>query len=293
VIGVLNLEKPVGGRFVEAEIMAMETLAGQVAAALENAQLYARTESAVHGLSDSIEQLKQAQIQLIQSAKLAAVGQLAAGVAHEINNPLTTISGFSELLLNDLPVDSPMRNDLTMIRRESQRARDVVRRLLDFARQSAPHRDPADLNELVRETVMLMRNAAVTKNVNVMELYAADLPWARIDVNQFKQVVLNLLNNAVQAMPRGGTLTVVTESNDRDVPGVCLRVADTGMGIPRENVDRIFEPFFTTKPPGEGTGLGLALSYTIVRDHDGTIEVNSIPGKGATFIVWLPVGDGR
>ncbi len=293
VIGVLNLEKPVGSRFVEAEIMAMETLAGQVAAALENAQLYARTQKAVRDLSESIEQVKQAQIQLIQSAKLAAVGQLAAGVAHEINNPLTTISGFSELLLNDLPLDSSMRNDMTMIRREAQRARDVVRRLLDFARQTAPHRDPADLNELVRETVMLMRNAAVTKNVNVMELYAPDLPWARIDVNQFKQVVLNLLNNAVQAMPRGGTLTVMTEGNDREVPGVCLRVADTGMGIPRENLDRIFEPFFTTKPPGEGTGLGLALSYTIVRDHNGTIEVNSIAGKGATFVVWLPVGDGR
>jgi signal transduction histidine kinase len=290
VIGVLNLEKPTGSRFTEAEIMAMETLAGQVAAALQNAQLYARTEKAVHELSESIEQLKQAQIQLIQSAKLAAVGQLAAGVAHEINNPLTTISGFSELMLNDLPADSPMRNDLSLVRREAQRARDVVRRLLDFARQSNPHREPADLNGMLRETVMLMRNAASTKNVNVVELYASDLPWARIDINQFKQVVLNLLNNAVQAMPRGGTLTVVTESNDRDVPGVCLRVADTGMGIEPENLQRIFEPFFTTKPPGEGTGLGLALSYSIVRDHNGKIEVNSVVGKGATFVVWIPIG---
>jgi signal transduction histidine kinase len=290
VIGVLNLEKPTGSRFSDAEIMAMETLAGQVAAALQNAQLYARTEKAVHELSESIEQLKQAQIQLIQSAKLAAVGQLAAGVAHEINNPLTTISGFSELMLNDLPADSPMRNDLALVRREAQRARDVVRRLLDFARQNNPHREPADLNGMLRETVMLMRNAAATKNVNVMEIYSPDLPWARIDINQFKQVVLNLLNNAVQAMPRGGTLTVVTENNDRDVPGVCLRVADTGMGIPPENLQRIFEPFFTTKPPGEGTGLGLALSYSIVRDHNGRIEVNSVPGKGATFVVWIPVG---
>jgi GAF domain-containing protein len=291
VIGVLNLEKPSGGRFLESEIMAMETLAGQVAAALENAYLYARTSQTVKELSDSLEQLKQTQVQLVQSAKLAAVGQLAAGVAHEINNPLTTISGFSELLLGELPEDSPLHNDLTMIRRESQRARDVVRRLLDFARQSGPHREPADLNDVVRETVTLMKNAAITKSVNVLELYAPDLPWARMDVNQIKQVVLNLLNNAVQAMPKGGTLTVATEYYDIESPGLRLRLADTGIGIPRENLERVFEPFFTTKPPGEGTGLGLALSYTIVRDHGGRIEVNSVVNKGTTFVVWLPIKD--
>ncbi len=289
VIGVLNLEKPEGGRFLESEIMAMETLAGQVASALENAYLYARTRQTVQELSESIEQLKQTQMQLVQSAKLAAVGQLAAGVAHEINNPLTTISGFSELILGELPTESPLRNDLTMIRRESQRARDVVRRLLDFARQSGPHSEPADLNDVVRETVILMKNAAITKSVNVLELYAADLPWVRMDVNQIKQVVLNLLNNAVQAMPRGGTLTVATERYDLEAPGVRLRLADTGVGIPRENLDRIFEPFFTTKPPGEGTGLGLALSYSIVSDHGGKIEVNSVVNKGTTFVVWLPI----
>jgi two-component system NtrC family sensor kinase len=228
---------------------------------------------------------------LVQSAKLAAVGQLAAGVAHEINNPLTTISGFSELILGELAPDNPLHNDLTMIRRESQRARDVVRRLLDFARQSGPHREPADLNDVVRETVTLMKNAAITKSVNVIELYATDLPWARMDVNQIKQVVLNLLNNAVQAMPKGGTLTVATERYDTDVPGLRLRLADTGIGIPRENLERIFEPFFTTKPPGEGTGLGLALSYTIMRDHGGRIEANSVVNKGTTFIVWLPIQD--
>ena len=109
-----------------------------------------------------------------------------------------------------------------------------------------------------------------------------------MDVNQIKQVALNLLNNAVQAMPRGGTLTVATEAYDLEAPGIRLRLADTGVGIPRENLERIFEPFFTTKPPGEGTGLGLALSYTIVRDHGGKIEVNSVVNKGTTFDVWLP-----
>ncbi|HLF02684.1 MAG TPA: GAF domain-containing protein [Anaerolineales bacterium] len=289
VIGVLNLDKPPGGKFAESEIMAMETLAGHVATALENAYLYARTRQTVRELSESLEQLKQTQMQLIQSAKLAAVGQLAAGVAHEINNPLTTISGFSELILEDLPPDNAIRNDLTMIRREAQRARDVVRRLLDFARQSGPHSEPADLNDVVRETVILMRNAAVTKSVKVIERYAPDLPWARIDVNQIKQVVLNLLNNAVQAMPKGGSLTVATETALRDRPGICLRLADTGVGIPTENLERIFEPFFTTKPPGEGTGLGLALSYSIVREHGGVIEVSSVMNKGTIFTIWLPV----
>src|SRR5574341_689128 len=228
-------------------------------------------------------------MQLIQSAKLAAVGQLAAGVAHEINNPLTTISGFSELLLGELSEENAMRNDLALIRREAQRARDVVRRLLDFARQSGPHREPADFNAAVHETVALMRNAAITRNVKVMELYTPDLPWVQLDINQFKQVLLNLLNNAMQAMPGGGTLTVATEASDAEVPGVCLRVADTGVGIPHENLERIFEPFFTTKPPGEGTGLGLALSYSIVRDHGGKIEVNSTLNQGTTFVIWLPL----
>ena len=289
VIGVLNLEKPVGERFVESEIMAMETLAGQMAAALENAYLYAHTRQTVQELSHSLEQLKQAQAQLIQSAKLAAVGQLAAGVAHEINNPLTTIAGFSELLLGDLPPDSAMRSDLTLIRREAQRARDVVRRLLDFARQTGPHSEPADMNDVVRETVTLMRNAAATKHARVVEDYGRDIPWPRLDVNQFKQVVLNLLNNAMQAMPKGGVLTVTTEICNRDRPGVCLHVTDTGLGIPAENMERIFDPFFTTKPTGEGTGLGLAVSYGIVREHGGKIEVRSVLNQGTTFTVWLPV----
>ncbi|MBM4422589.1 MAG: GAF domain-containing protein [Chloroflexi bacterium] len=219
----------------------------------------------------------------------AAVGQLAAGVAHEINNPLTTISGFSELLLSDLPQDNPMRNDLTLIRRESQRARDVVRRLLDFARQTGPHSEPADMNDVVRDTVALMRNAAATKHVRVTEDYARDLPWARMDVNQFKQVVLNLLNNSMQAMPKGGMLTVTTEPCERDGKrGVCLLVTDTGVGIPPEHMERIFEPFFTTKPTGEGTGLGLAVSYGIVREHGGWIKVTSAAGR-TTFTVSLPI----
>jgi two-component system NtrC family sensor kinase len=218
------------------------------------------------------------------------VGQLAAGVAHEINNPLTTIGGFSEIVLRELPGDSPLRNDVQLILREAQRARDVVRRLLDFARHSEPHRNSVDLNELVRETVILMRSAASVRDIAIEEHYALELPWVSVDVNQFKQVVLNLLNNAAQAMPKGGTLLIRVGAAVRENRrGVEIKVKDSGVGIPRENLERIFEPFYTTKSLDEGTGLGLAVSYRIVREHDGVIEVESEVGKGTTFVVWVPV----
>jgi two-component system NtrC family sensor kinase len=176
-----------------------------------------------------------------------------------------------------------------LILREAQRARNVVRRLLDFARQSEPHRDPADITEAVMETVMLMSHSAANQGIHITENYEPDLPWAMLDVNQFKQVVLNLLNNAMQAMPKGGRLTVATGSQVREqVQGVWLRVADTGVGIAPPNLERIFEPFFTTKPPGVGTGLGLAVSYSIVNEHGGKIEVESTVGKGTMFRVWMP-----
>ncbi|MBI3241595.1 MAG: GAF domain-containing protein [Chloroflexi bacterium] len=275
--------------FDERQINLAAAIGLQLGVAVENAHLYARSRETVRDLSESISQLRQMQAQLIQSAKLAAVGQLAAGVAHEINNPLTTVSGFSELILRDLPKDSPIREDLMLILREGQRARNVVRRLLDFARQSEPHRDPSDLNEAVAETVMLMSHNASNQGILISETYEPDLPWAMLDANQFKQVVLNLLNNAVQAMPKGGQLTVTTGAEVREqAQGVWFKVADTGQGIPPQNLERIFEPFFTTKPPGVGTGLGLAVSYGIVNEHGGTIEVESTMGKGTAFTVWIP-----
>ncbi|MBI4314886.1 MAG: hypothetical protein HY872_00735 [Chloroflexi bacterium] len=290
VIGALNLERPSGERFRDAEIMAMETLAGQVATALDNAHLYARSRQTVRELSDSLAQLRLAQAQLIQSAKLAAVGQLAAGVAHEINNPLTTIAGLSELMLPDLPEAGGLRDDMALILRETQRARSVVRRLLDFSRHPEPHRDLTDLNALVHDTVLLIYHAAIARNIYIAEAYAEDLPPTQLDANRMKQVALNLLNNAVQAIARGGHIYVDTGRSRRDAaPGVWLRVRDTGCGISPENMERIFEPFFTTKSPNEGTGLGLSVSYGIVQDHGGIIEVESIINQGSTFTVWLPV----
>ena len=281
-IGVIDVQGSRLAAFSDDDVYVLSIAAGQLARALENVRT-------MRDLAASLEQLKQAQAQLVQSGKLAAVGQLAAGVAHEINNPLTTIGGFSEIVLRELPADSVLRNDVQLILREAQRARDVVRRLLDFARQSEPHRNSVDLNELVREVVSLMRSAASVRDVTVEERYAPELPWASVDANQFKQVVLNLLNNAAQAMPKGGTLMISVGSAERETRrGIEITVKDSGVGIPRENLERIFEPFYTTKSPDEGTGLGLAVSYRIVREHDGVINVSSEVGKGTTFTVWIP-----
>jgi two-component system NtrC family sensor kinase len=285
VIGVIDVQGSELAAFSDDDVYVLSIAAGQLARALENART-------MRDLAVSLEQLRQAQAQLVQSGKLAAVGQLAAGVAHEINNPLTTIGGFSEIVLRELPGDSPLRNDVQLILREAQRARDVVRRLLDFARQSEPHRNSVDLNELVREMVSLMRSAASVRDVTIEECYAPELPWASVDANQFKQVVLNLLNNAAQAMPKGGTLMISVGAAVRETRrGIEIKVKDSGVGIPRENLERIFEPFYTTKSPNEGTGLGLAVSYRIVREHDGVIEVESEVNRGTIFTVWIPIGD--
>jgi signal transduction histidine kinase len=277
----------------EQQVRLAGAIGRQLAVAVENAHLYERSRQNVRELSASLDQLRQTQAQLIQSAKLAAVGQLAAGVAHEINNPLTTVAGFSELVLRDMPPENErVRGDLALILREAQRARNVVRRLLDFARQSEPFSAPANLNEVVMETIALMRHSAANQGAFIVEEYDPRLPWARLDVNQFKQVVINLISNAMQAMPRGGNLTVSTGVETRDgIPGVWLKVSDTGVGIAPENLERIFEPFFTTKPQGEGTGLGLAVSYGIIKEHNGRIEVASTVGKGTTFTVWVPSAD--
>jgi two-component system NtrC family sensor kinase len=166
----------------------------------------------------------------------------------------------------------------------------VVSRLLDFARQRPPARERADLNEAVREGIDLARHLLALHGVELTESYADDLPWVEIDRSGIKQVVLNLANNAIQAMPQGGKVILETRRDRRDGrDGVSVAVKDNGPGIAPEHLDRIFEPFFTTKPQGEGTGLGLAVSYGIVAEHGGTITVDSVPGQGAVFVVWLPV----
>jgi two-component system NtrC family sensor kinase len=255
----------------------LRIVASQVAIAVENARLY-------EGVKRKVEELKQAQAQLIQAAKLAAVGEMAAQVAHEINNPLTSVLGFGSLLVEELPEGSPLREDASLIVAEASRARDIVRDLLDFSRQRPYFPQDCDLNGVLRQVVSLVRLQGAT-GVTIDEQYASELPTVEVDPSRMKQVFLNMISNAVQAMPQGGSLTVRTGATDDDVT---VSFVDSGSGIASENLGRIFEPFFTTKSEVSGTGLGLSVSLGIVRQHGGVIEVASEVGKGTTFTVRVP-----
>lgn len=231
-----------------------------------------------------------AEAKLIQTTKLAAVGEMAAGVAHELNNPLTTVVGFSELVLESLPLDSPQQTDMVVVLKEARRARDVVRRLLDFSRQSETLRTKADLNELIRDVLSLMQHMFHINGVSISTVFDEKLPWVSIDRNQMKQVFLNLFHNALNAMPEGGDLSIETRQTPRyGLPYASVSVKDNGTGISSEDLSRIFEPFFTTRAGQGGTGLGLSVTYGIISEHDGVIEVESSPGSGSTFTVFLPL----
>ena len=168
--------------------------------------------------------------------------------------------------------------------------RDVVRRLLDFARQGERTRSKADINEIIEDVLMLTRHLIHTSGVQLSLELIKDPPWVSVDTNQMKQVFLNLVHNALQAMPAGGNLEIQTSARTKDDrPWIVVAVKDSGVGIEVKNKDRIFEPFFTTKADSGGTGLGLSVTYGIVTDHGGTIEVESSPGKGSMFTVWLPL----
>ena len=226
---------------------------------------------------------------LMETERLAAVGELVAGVAHEVNNPLSSISAFAQLMQRDGSLTAAQRESIDVIRSETGRASQVVRDLLAFARRSAPQREPLDLNQVVERTIRLRNYQLTASNVKVELDLSTDIPAVMGDARQLQQVVLNLVTNAIQAMAEvgGGTLTVATRA---DGSRVALEVSDTGPGIPGGVRARVFEPFFTTKPEGEGTGLGLSVSYGIVTAHGGTITLSD-RGDGVTgahFVVTLP-----
>jgi two-component system, NtrC family, sensor kinase len=229
---------------------------------------------------------------LMESDRLAAVGELVAGVAHEVNNPLSSISAFAQLLLRDDDLTPAHRESIEVIRSETTRASQVVKDLLTFARRSDPQREPLDLNGVVARTLRLRQYQFAEASVRVQPELASDLPAVLGDARQLQQVCLNLVTNAVHAMSvqGGGTLIVRTShADDR----VALEVIDTGPGISPGARAHVFEPFFTTKGEGEGTGLGLSVSYGIVKAHGGTIEVADSGPTGTTFRVRLPAASTR
>lgn len=254
-----------------------------------------RSRDAIEGWTQTLEkrveerthELQQVQNQLIRAGKMAALGELAAGVAHEINNPLTGVLTFSSLILKKMDEAHPWRRDMENIVQQTTRCRNIVKGLLDFTRQRKPDKRETDLHQLIDRTLDLLENQARFQNVKINKEYRDDLPRLSIDGDQIQQVFMNILINAADAMgDHGGTLTIRTAVLDGMVE---IAFADTGCGIPQEHLSKVFTPFFTTKETGKGTGLGLAISYVIVQGHGGDIEVESEVGKGATFRVKLPI----
>ena len=233
------------------------------------------------------QQLKKIQAQLMQSEKLASLGRLASGVAHEINSPLTGILTFSHLLMRKLKDNPELQRELELIVRETTRVSTIVRGLLDFARESKPQKRPCNINELILHTLSLVEHQSVFHDIRIVKNLDPQVAMILLDANQIQQVFMNVLLNAADAMPAGGTLTITSTMAPED-SFVQVRFADTGSGISEKNLPRIFDPFFTTKADKKGTGLGLAVSYGIIERHRGHIEVQSEEGKGTTFTIKLP-----
>jgi len=232
--------------------------------------------------------LAAAQEQLVHSEKLAAMGQLAAGVAHEINNPLGTVLIYAHLLRDQLEEDDPKRQDAETIAQETERCRKIVAGLLNFARQSKLNLSESDIRRLLEDTVREAEAQSPDHGVDVRYEIDADLPRIELDPDQIQQVFLNLIVNAIEAMTRGGTLTLGARTST-DGRTMQVTISDTGTGIAKEDLSRLFTPFFTTKPIGKGTGLGLAIAYGIIKMHRGGIEVHSEVGRGTTFTITLPM----
>jgi two-component system NtrC family sensor kinase len=239
-------------------------------------------------LEQTVETLKTTQAQLVQSEKLSAVGEFVAGVAHELNNPLAAVIGFSELLKNT-DADSKNRRYLDMIYKSAHRCQKIVQSLLSFARRHKPERKPVCVNGLIEAVLEIVNYQLRTSNIEVSMQLDPTLPVVLADEHQIQQVLLNVINNARQAIEDHqphGAVKIVTEATDQSVH---IIIHDNGPGISEENLRRIFDPFFTTKEVGKGTGLGLSLCYGIIKEHGGTITPSSRPGGGATFIIELPV----
>ena len=233
------------------------------------------------------KQLEETHLQLVNSEKMASLGKLAAGIAHEINNPMGGILIYSSLLMEALEGEDARRQDLEKIVQEATRCKEIVKSLLEFSRQTEPKMEPTDINKAITDGLFFLENQALFHNIEIVKNLAPQLPRVRGNGSQLKQVFMNIVVNAAEAMHGGGTLTITTGLSG-DKKDIWIDFADTGEGIPQENLSRIFDPFFTTKEVGKGTGLGLSTSYGIIDGHGGRIDVKSQVGQGTTFRIELP-----
>ncbi len=237
---------------------------------------------------DGEKKLKEAIIQINRSEKMASLGQLSAGVAHEINNPLTGILLYANLALERLDQADPLRKYLKSVINDTDRCREIVKDLLAYSRQTSPTKETFQVNSLVEQSLTLIRDQKRFLNINLVEKMSDEMMLIRADKNQLIQVIINLVMNAIDAMERKGTLTFLTYRSKNDKK-VYIEVSDTGCGIPEENLSKVFDPFFTTKGPEKGTGLGLSTSYGIVKGNGGQISIKETGPKGTTFLIEFPL----
>lgn len=236
-------------------------------------------------------ELKQAQVQLMQAEKMSSLGKLSAGVAHQLNNPIGGIVLYSQILMEEYDLPQDVRKDLQRILDDAERAQQIVRELLDFSRQSTLEIRPNDLNRAIARTIFLLENQPLFKHIQIVRDFDPDLPKVPSDIQQLNHVFMNLILNAADAMEGNGTLRIKTGLSPTG-KSVLVTVADTGPGIPPEVLPRIFEPFYTTKENGKGTGLGLSVVYGVIENHGGRITACSAPDEGATFQLDLPLRPG-
>ena len=294
-----NLEKPIPVRSDD-EFGRLAGSFNSMTQALRASQqeLQRWNETLERKVEERTRALRVAEAEAVRGEKLASVGLLAAGIAHELNNPLTGILTFTSLMRKNLPDGSAEAEDLDLVIKETRRCAAIIRRLLDFAREKAPEKKFADLNRLIEGTVHIVEQPAQLQDIAIrLELDPA-LPQVWVDTNMIEQVVMNMLVNAQHAIGQKGGITIRTRRAPEPkspavgaaaVPMAEISIADTGCGIPEKNLKRIFDPFFTSKEVGKGTGLGLSVSHGIVEAHGGLIEVESRVGEGSTFRVYLPL----
>jgi two-component system NtrC family sensor kinase len=252
----------------------------------ELADAFNSMASALRARDEKVKEF--AKKRIMESERLAIVGQLAADVAHEINNPLQGIVTYSHMLLEKVEPDTPMSDKISKIAHQASRCTNIIRGLLDFSRQHKPHKRSARIKPVLHECVSLVENQALFHNIDIVKNFDEELPKVVIDPSQVEQVFMNMIINAAEAMDGNGRLTLTTRY-DQFENAVEVDFADTGHGISEQNMERIFDPFFTTKEVGHGTGLGLAISFGIVMEHNGSISVDSEVGVGTTFTVRFPV----
>ena len=270
-----NLDK---GPFLKEERPMLKTIAREIGLIAERKQF-----------ENEKEKLHQ---QLLHADRLVTVGQLTAGVAHELNEPLGSILGFAQLIKKYGEINENVGKDIDKIIKASLHAREIIRKLMLFSRQKTPEKTLFNINERIDDGLYLLESRIRKSNIRLVKNLSEDLPLIKIDPSQLHQVLVNLVVNAIQAMPEGGTLTITTE---KSINTITLKVKDTGIGMTRDQMDKIFIPFFTTKDINEGTGLGLPVVLGIVQSHGGYMDVESTPGEGSTFIVKFPVNtdDGK